>query len=464
MTFTLDRRTLLAAGAASLAAPVLARSGPRGNRPNILFIMADDMGYADLSCFGRRDYETPQIDSLAAAGMRLTTGYANSPVCSATRTALITGRYQYRLPIGLEEPLAFRDVGLPPEEPTLPGLLRKAGYSTSLIGKWHLGAGPRFGPRLSGYEHFYGIAGGGADYFTHRGGKKPDLWDNETAISEHGYLTDVLGQRAIEQLAGHAADGRPFFMSLHFTAPHWPWEGPDDRDEAERLAASDNPAAIFHYDGGTLATYAAIVRRLDDQVGRVLDALARLGLADDTIVVFTSDNGGERFSDTWPFSGRKTELLEGGIRVPLIVRWPGRIQAGSRSDVPVMTMDWLPTLLALAGAAPAAERPSDGIDVTPALMGGILPERPLFWRYRHLDQAACRLGDYKYLRINGNAFLFDVEKDPLERGNLKDRQPERFADLESRWNAWNATMLPFDPESFSHGFHGKDIADRFGVE
>ena len=231
-----------------------------------------------------------------------------------------------------------------------------------------------------------------------------------------------------------------------------------------RRATSDKPAAIFHYDGGTLATYAAIVRRLDEQVGQVLAALDQLGLAEDTLVVFTSDNGGERFSDTWPFSGRKTELLEGGIRVPLIVRWPGRVAAGSQSAEQVMSMDWLPTFLALAGASPAAQRPSDGIDIMPALLGDSLSERPLFWRYRHLDQAACRLGDYKYLRINGNAFLFDVVNDPLERGNLAARQPERFADLKARWDAWNAAMLPFDPESFSHGFHGKDVADRFGVE
>ncbi|WP_324261023.1 sulfatase-like hydrolase/transferase [Altererythrobacter sp. H2] len=462
MTFTLDRRTMLAASAASLAAPALARTPVK--RPNVLFILADDMGYADLSCYGRRNYETPAIDALAAQGMRLTSGYANSPVCSATRTALMTGRYQYRLPVGLEEPLAFRDMGLPPDEPTLPSQLRKAGYATSLIGKWHLGAAPKFGPRLSGYEHFFGIQGGGADYFTHASGRGHDLWDNETTAGEHGYLTDILAREAIEQLGRHAADSRPFFMSLHFTAPHWPWEGPNDQAESARLAATGEPAAIFHYDGGTMATYAAIMRRLDEKVGEVLAALQQLGLADDTIVVFTSDNGGERFSDNWPFSGRKTELLEGGVRVPLIVRWPGRITAGSESAVPVMSMDWLPTFLGLAGSAPAPERQSDGVDVLPVLLGSSMPVRPLFWRYRHLDQASCRFGDHKYLRINGNEFLFDVVQDPLERGNLKARQPSLFADLKARWTSWNETMLPFDPDSFSHGFHAKDMADRFGVE
>lgn len=453
---------MLAAAASTFAIPTFGRSFRK--RPNILFILADDMGYADLSCYGRRDYETPHIDALARSGMKLTSGYANSPVCSATRTALITGRYQYRLPLGLEEPLAFRDIGLPPDEPTLPSQLRKAGYTTSLVGKWHLGAAPKFGPRLSGYDQFFGIQGGGADYFTHASGRGHDLWDNEKTANEHGYLTDILAKRAIEQLRSHATDSNPFFMSLHFTAPHWPWEGPGDQTESARIAAIGEPAAIFHYDGGTMASYAAIMRRLDESVGQILASLAQLGLADDTIVVFTSDNGGERFSDNWPFSGRKTELLEGGIRVPLIIRWPGRISAGSESDEQIMSMDWLPTFLALAGASPAPERAPDGINIFPALLGGTLPKRALFWRYRHLDQSACRMGDYKYLQINGNEFLFDVVRDPLEKGNLKARMPEVFADLKLRYQSWNDTMLPFDPESFSHGFHGKDVADRFGVE
>lgn len=462
MTHSLDRRSLIAAAAAAFAMPALARAPAR--RPNILFILADDLGYADLSCYGRRDYETPELDRLAADGMRFTSAYANSPVCSATRTALITGRYQYRLPVGLEEPLAFRDVGLPPDHPTLPSLLRSAGYGTALVGKWHLGASPRFGPLLSGYDHFYGVEGGGADYFTHRSAKGPDLWDGRELAEEHGYLTDILADRAITRLAEYAREDRPFFMSLHFTAPHWPWEAPGDEAEAERLSASGDPAAIFHYDGGTLATYGAMMRRLDQQVGRVMQALRRLRLDDDTIVIFTSDNGGERFSDTWPFSGRKTELLEGGIRVPLLMRWPGAIKAGAETAEQVISIDFLPTLLSLAGASPSPQHPTDGVDILPVLHGGSLKPRPLLWRYRHLDQAACRLGDHKYLRIGGNEFLFDVVRDPLERGNLKMRNPILFEDLKRQWGVWNAGMLPIDEKSYSHGFTGKNMADRFGVE
>lgn len=439
-----------------------ARAASKISKPNILFIMADDLGYADLSCYGRRDYATPALDLLAKQGMRFTQAYANSAVCSATRTALITGRYQYRLPVGLEEPLALRDVGLPPHHPTLPSMLRAAGYQTALVGKWHLGALPKYGPLQSGYDHFWGFRGGGVDYFTHDFAGQLDLWDGDHPVDAAGYLTDLLGDRAIEMLGVFSRDPRPFMMSLHFSAPHWPWEGPQDKAEAKRLAAM-GPLAQVHLDGGTLATYAAIVQRLDFQIGRVLAALKRLGRERDTIVVFTSDNGGERFSDTWPFSGRKGELLEGGVRVPAIVRWPGRVKAGSESEAQIMSMDWLPTFLAAAGEKPDPAYPSDGVDISQALAGGKLGERPLFWRYKFNDQRSCRSGDWKYLKIRENEFLFNVTADPLERANLKNREPDRFQALRETWSGWNAEMLPIDPASFTHGFSGGDIADRMGL-
>lgn len=430
-------------------------------QPNIVFIMADDLGYADLSCYGRQDYATPVLDRLAAEGIRFTHAYANSAVCTATRVAWMTGRYQYRLPIGLEEPLQGRKLGLPPQHPTLPSLLRQAGYATSLVGKWHLGELPDYCPLKSGFDEFWGIRGGGVDYFTHSYNGRRDLWDGAVPIEETGYLTELLTDRAVAVLERRAQEQRPFFLALTYTAPHWPWEGPGDIAESDRLAATGNPRAIFHWDGGTLATYAAMMRSLDDNVGRVLAALDRLGLAQDTIVVFTSDNGGERFSDIFPFTGRKTELLEGGIRVPAIVRWPGVAQPGSECDAPVLTMDWLPTFLAAAGG-PAPE--TDGIDIRPAIAGGGLPRRIFFWRFKNHAQRAARRDEWKYLRIAGNDFLFDVVADPMERGNLKDRFPGIFADLAAAWEEWNATMLPIDPASETHGFTGKDLAEYFGVD
>jgi arylsulfatase A-like enzyme len=431
-------------------------------QPNIVFIMADDLGYADLSCYGRREYTTPNIDRIAASGVRFTQAYANSAVCSATRLALITGRYQYRLKLGLEEPLAGkRDVGLPPEHPTLPSLLRGAGYATDLVGKWHLGQPPLFGPTLSGYDRFWGIRGGALDYYTNLNARgEHDLWDGDVAVHDNGYLTDVLGNRAVEVVNAHAGAGRPFLLSLHFNAPHWPWEAPGDRAEAERLRGG----TLRHYDGGTQRTYGRMVQAMDLQIGRVLQALEANGVAGNTIVIFTSDNGGERFSDTWPFTGVKTELLEGGLRIPAVICWPDRIQAGVVSDQVTVTMDWLPTLLEAAGTAPHADYPTDGISVLPMLTGMAAPVvRRLFWRYKSNAQRAVRDGDIKYLMILENSFLFDVVADPRERGNLRERRPEEFDRLVAAWAAWNETMLPEIQDSFAEVFTGADLADHIGV-
>lgn len=452
-------------GTAALAAAGRAVGRTPARKPNILYIMADDMGYADLSCYGRQEYRTEVLDRLAQQGIRFTHAYANSAVCTASRVALITGRYQYRLPIGLQEPLGIQDVGLPPEVPTVASLLRKQGYATSLVGKWHLGSFPKYDPLKSGYDEFWGLRGGGVDYYTHAYNGHPDLWDGDTRVEEAGYMTDLLADRTIQTLDKRKRDGRPFFISLHFTAPHWPWEGPDEEGKAEsaRIAASANPAAYFHFDGGKMATYAAMMRSLDANIGRVLARLAELGLEEDTIVVFTSDNGGERFSDTWPFTGKKTELLEGGIRVPAIVRWPGVTTAGTTSDVPTMTMDWLPTFLAAAGGAPDPGYPTDGLDIRAALQGHGLPDRTLYWRFKNHDQKAVRRGRMKYLSIGGNEFLFDVVDDPLERANLKDRQPETFAALKQAFAEWNAGMLN-DPNAPSYTFTPQELADHFGPD
>jgi arylsulfatase A-like enzyme len=464
----LTRRTLIKTSALLTGATVLGgpsvRARAAARRPNIVFIMADDLGYADVSCYGRRDYRTPAIDKLAGQGLRFLHAYANSAVCSATRTALMTGRYQNRLPVGLEEPLGQRAVGLPPEHPTLPSILRKAGYKTALIGKWHLGALPNYGPQQSGYDHFWGLRGGGLDYFTHKAFGRADLWDDGRAVTEEGYLTDLLGNKAIESLEGFSRQQQPFFLSLHFNAPHWPWEGPDDMAEALRLDKSGKPAAIFDYDGGSAKIFAAMVTRMDYQIGRVLRRLEELGMAKDTIVIFTSDNGGERFSDTWPFSGRKTELLEGGLRIPAIIRWPGVVAPGQSSDQTMITMDWLPTLLAAAGTSADPAYPPDGENLLPVLRNPRrIHERTLAWRYLNLNQEACRKGDWKYLKILDNRFLFNVVEDPLERANLKDRMPAKFAELVAAFRQWDAQMLPLDPKASTGGFSGSELADHFGI-
>jgi len=295
----------------------------RQQRPNLLFILADDLGYADLGCTGARNAEgqpvdvTPNIDRLAAEGVRFTRGYSNSSVCSPTRFALATGRWQYRLRGGAEEPIPTvsqdKVLGLPPDHPTLASLLGDTGYDTALIGKWHLGYPPHFSPRLSGYQYFYGFHAGGNDYFAHCNPKgQPDLWENESEITESGYLTDILSQRAVAFIERQSPD-RPFLLSLHYSAPHWPWLTRDDEAESRRIAGVGK-----HLDGGSIETYQRMIHHMDEGIGWVMDALARRGLDENTLVVFTSDNGGERFSNNWPLVGQKMDLLEGGIRVPLV--------------------------------------------------------------------------------------------------------------------------------------------------
>src|SRR5499433_1420459 len=458
------RRFVQSSAASSLALAGIGFGRPglaQAVKPNIVFIMADDLGYADVSCYGQRDYTTPNIDRLAIEGLMFMQGYANSSVCSATRTALATGRYQYRLEVGLEEPINAstpKNLGLPPSHPTLPSLLKKAGYATTLVGKWHLGFLPDFSPLKSGYDHFFGIFGGAADYFDHGSRSPIPLYEQEVPVDRIGYMTNLLGERAVQTVERYARSKEPFLLSLHFTAPHWPWEGPDDEAESKRINGN-----IRHYDGGTRKTYAAMVQSLDVNIGRVLQALDVNGLARDTIVIFTSDNGGERFSLTWPFSGMKSELLEGGLRIPAIMRWPGRVPAGMVSEQVMISMDWMPTLLAAAGTQPDPAYLPDGENLLPVVTGRAAPHaRKLFWRFKAGAQRAVRDGDLKYLRIAGNEFLFDVVKDPRERANLKDRNKEIFDRLKSDWEAWNDTMLPERPRPATYGNPGNFVADHYG--
>jgi arylsulfatase A-like enzyme len=459
------RRRLLrnvALGTTALAAGADNVFGQRfSGSPNVVFIMADDLGYADLSCYGRPDLSTPNIDRLAMRGARFLQAYANSAVCSATRTALITGRYQYRLAIGLEEPLTGRDVGLPPDQPNLASLLKKAGYGTTLVGKWHLGSLPKFGPLQSGYDHFYGFREGASDYYDH----DTNLWDDDVQVHEMGYLTDLLGSRAVDVVNGYAKSGRPFLMSLHFNAPHWPWEAPGDQAESNRLrSAGGGLRSQFDVDGGSQKTYQRMIQAMDLQVGRVVQALNANGLAENTIVIFTSDNGGERFADTWPFTGLKTELLEGGLRIPSIVSWPARIPRGRTTEQVAISMDWLPTLLAAAGVSPDPAFPPDGMNLLPMLTQNATPvERKLFWRYKANAQRAARIGDYKYLKVLDNTFLFNVVEDPMERANLKVRRKDVYDRIVTEWHDWNATMLPEIDESSTSNFTGDVLADHIGT-
>mgnify|MGYP003334895257 FL=1 len=340
-------------------------------QPNLIFIVADDLGYADLGCYGGRDASfgpvSPHLDALASGGLRMTEGYANSPVCSPTRFALMTARYQYRLRGAADEPISSKSkgstvLGLPPEHPTLPSLLRQAGYHTALIGKWHLGYPPVFGPLKSGYDEFFGPMSGGVDYFTHCSNNGThDLYLNEDEHAESGYLTDLLSHKAVDyvrRMAGPSGQGRPFFLSLHYTAPHWPWESRDDAEVAQEV--KDH---LFHLHGGNIETYRRMIHHMDEGIGWLMQALRETGQFENTLLVFTSDNGGERFSDNWPLVGGKMDLTEGGIRVPWIAHWPAVIAPGSVSAQHCLTMDWSATLLALGQAQAQPEYPLDGVSL-----------------------------------------------------------------------------------------------------
>jgi arylsulfatase A-like enzyme len=416
-------------------------------QPNIIFIVADDLGSADLGCFGADADVSPHLDRLAREGLRFTRAYSNSPVCSPARFAMLTGRWQYRLRGAAEEPLGRRSttLGLPPEHPTLPSLLREGGYDTALIGKWHLGYAPKFGPQLSGYDEFFGPMGGGVDYFSHLNlSGARDLWEGAQESAAHGYLTDLISERAAEYVA-RPRHGKPFFLSVHYTAPHWPWESRDDAAESERIGAN-----IAHLDGGSVATYRKMIQHMDEGIGRIVAALPT-DQRDNTLLVFISDNGGERFSNNWPFIGGKMDLLEGGIRIPQIAWWPGRIAAGMQSDLPTLTMDWMPTMLEAAGLVCHPDYPFDGMSLLPLFMDPNWHlQRDLHWRMKHRQQASTLSGNWKYLRVDGHEYLFDVVRDPRERANLAKRFPERLTEMRARWQAWAKTMpgIPDDADVY----------------
>jgi len=440
------------------------------NRPNIIFIVADDLGFADLGCYGGRAATfgavSPVLDALASGGIKFTQGYSNSPVCSPTRFALMTARYQYRLRGAAEEPInsksrGSRTLGLPPDIPTLPSLLRASGYHTALIGKWHLGYPPSFGPLRSGYELFFGPMAGGVDYFTHCNTTgSHDLWEDEQEHHAQGYLTDLISQRSVDyvaRMAQGARGGTPFFLSMHFTAPHWPWETRDDH-----ALARDIRGNIMHLDGGNIHTYQRMVHHMDEGIGTVVEQLRREGLLDNTLLVFTSDNGGERFSDNWPLVGGKMDLTEGGIRVPWIAHWPALIAPGTVSRQLCMTMDWSATMLELAGVKANEAWPLDGVSLLPVLRDAAWTfGRALYWRMKHRGQRALRDGDWKYLRVDGQDYLFDLPADERERANLAGRQPERLASLRAAWEAWDSSMPPIPADAtVSLGYTDKDMPQR----
>ena len=412
-----------------VAAVCVASSGAQTPRPNVVLIITDDVGYADFGITGARDVRTPNIDRIAREGVRLTDFYA-TPMCTPTRAMLITGRYQQR--VALERALGSAGVsleqGLPATGHTLPQLVKDAGYATALIGKWHLGYKPEYGPNAHGFDYFYGFLSGYVDFYHHiRGGDGGrDFFENTTPVSDTGYMTDLITRRALRFIDQNAT--RPFFVEIAYNAAHWPFQVPDRATRARGNAAYQNP-----YDSipPTRADYAAMIERVDRGVGDVMAALRRHGVDRNTLVIFTNDNGGEWLSDNSPYFHRKQTLWEGGIRVPAFVRWPARLSAGRVVRAPSIMMDLTATIVAVTGARQPADRPLEGRNLLPALRGAPDTTRPLFWRFVSdtRRQRAVRRGDWKLLIDGEHQMLYDLRADPGERNDLARRHPAMVREL-----------------------------------
>jgi len=422
----------------AIALPTKAQSG---RQPNVVLIITDDAGYGDLGSYGAPDIRTPNIDAIGRAGVRLTDFYANGATCTPTRTGLISGRYQQRF--GLETPLGARGEedwqrGLPPSGRSLPQLLKNNGYATALVGKWHLGWKDEYSPKAHGFDYFFGFKSGFIDYYHHTGGAGPSeddtLFENDKAVKVDGYLTDLITQRSIRFIEEHA--GRPFFIDVAYNAPHWPYQPPGQPSRARENGRHLTP---FDTATSTRADYVAMLERVDQGVGQILETLDRLGLRQNTLVIFTNDNGGEWLSRNTPLFHHKGSVWEGGIRVPALVRWPARIPANRVSNQVGMTMDLTATILAATRTVVPAEARPDGIDLMPVLEGKVpRVERTLFWRVVGArPQSAVRSGDWKLMLDGGRAFLFDLRTDIGERQNLIGTRSDLARRLRAQLTAWH---------------------------
>jgi arylsulfatase A-like enzyme len=410
---------------------------PKAQIPNIVLIMADDLGYGDVGCYGCTDIRTPSIDSLAIEGIRFTTFYANAPECTPTRTALLTGRYQHRVG-GLECALGIGNVGryddairlrqknnmgLPAEQTTIARMLKDAGYATAICGKWHLGYERKFFPLRHGFDYWFGPVGGAVDYFHHiEYTGQLALYQNDRTINREGYLTDLITEEAVKFIQSPRSN--PFFLYVPYTAPHAPYQGPNDR--------MDKPVSQADYNKGSRKTYIEMVERMDEGIGKIMGALKKKKVAQNTLVIFMSDNGANNKGNNSPYSGYKGTLFEGGIRVPCIVRWPGVLQKGIVSKQPCITLDFSRSIIRAAGTKPPKNRPFDGIDILQAVeTKQPILKRTLFWRARRGDRTrkAVRDCSMKYIWLqegdNIREYLFDLEKDAAEKNNLlKDREED----------------------------------------
>ncbi|QDT36862.1 sulfatase-like hydrolase/transferase [Stratiformator vulcanicus] len=432
-----NRRQFIAiAGATALTAmaPASLLADSETRKPNIIIILADDLGYADVGCYGSKRFKTPNIDALAADGIRFTDFHSNGAVCSPTRAALLTGRYQQRTGItGVVTAKGHRHTGLDLQETTFAEVVKPLGYTTALFGKWHVGYNADYNPVRQGFDEFIGFVSGNVDYHAHldQTGKE-DWWKQDKLSPETGYTTDLITDHGVDFIQ-HNKD-RPFLLYLPHEAPHYPYQGRKDPPRYQ-------PGRGRTKDPVTPAVYKEMIEVMDEGVGRIRKAVVDAGISDNTLIFFFSDNGPAGPGSAGPLRGKKGQIWEGGHRVPAIACWPGRIEKGKTSDLPAMGSDLLPTIAAISGAALPQDVTLDGIDLLPYLFQNKqLSDRPLFWGVR--NQLAIRKGDFKLVtdKSFSNPSLYNLSSDLGEKDDIAAAHPELVKDLLSLLKHWYADV------------------------
>ncbi len=426
----------LLAGLASLIASAGAALAADTKRPNIIIIVADDQGYADVGVQGCKDIPTPNIDSIAKNGMRCTSGYVSCPYCSPTRAGLMTGRYQNRYGHEFNPGPAAnapKIFGLPLTETTLADRLKAAGYSTGMVGKWHLGYEPQFHPLKRGFDEYFGFLGGAHSYLDSEADPTNRILRGTTPVVEPSYLTDAFAREGVAFVERHKSDGKPFFLYWMFNAVHNPLHATEKYLKRFSGIADERRR-----------TYAAMSSAMDDAIGAMLQKLRDTGLEENTLIFYVSDNGGPPVngSNNGQLRGFKAQMLEGGIRVPYFVQWKGQLPSGKTYDHPVIQLDFYATALAAAGVEIKPEMKLDGVNLLPFLKGenSAAPHDVLYWRFG--PQMALRKGDWKLVRHrqSDEVELYNLAQDIGESKNLASAQPQLLKELQAAWDKWNATL------------------------
>lgn len=420
--------------------------GGKNKNPNVIVILTDDQGYEDVGFNGSPDIKTPNIDRIANEGTRFTNGYVSYSVCGPSRAGLLTGRYQDRFGFTSNPTMdpSVAQNGIPTTEKNIAEVLKPAGYTSGIIGKWHMGTHPDLRPNKRGFDFFYGFLSGGHQYFpkdlTLNGlddvKYKYDwyhtrLLKNETRVDIDEYLTDELSHEAVDFIKRESDN--PFFLYVAYNAPHTP------------LQASEKYLARYqHIKDKKRRTYAAMISAVDDGVGEILDTLKAQGIDENTMVIFLSDNGGARnnASNNAPLRGFKNDLFEGGVRVPFAARWPNKIPAGVDYNEPISSLDILATTVAQLDKKLTLEKPLDGVDIMPYITNEKTgsPHEMLFWRHLKADSYAVRKGSDKLVKSKKATMAFDLSKDIQESENISDKAPEKVTTMEASYQAWESEM------------------------